>query len=489
MSYSDIREFIAQLEAEGDLKRITLEVDPALEVTELCQRSLRAEGPALLFDNLKGHATPLLGNLFGTTQRVAKAIGRQSISELREVGRMMAFLKEPQLPYGIGDAFKKFPAFMQMLHVTPRVINRPLCQENIIKGADVDVTQLPLQTCWPDDAGPLLSFGMVITRGPNKERLNVGIYRQQLLATNKLIMRWLPHRGGALDFREWCEAHPGERFPVAVAIGADPATIVAAVTPIPDTLSEFQFAGVLRGAKSELARCHSNDLLVPASAEFVLEGYINPDEQALEGPFGDHTGYYNAQGYFPVFTVECITHRNNPIYHSAYMGRSPYDEPSILATALNEIFIPILQQQYPEIVDFYLPPEACSYRLAVVSIKKGYPGHARRIMFGVWSYLRQFSYTKFVIVTDDDIDVRNWKDVIWAISTRTDPARDSVITENTAIDYLDFASPVSGLGSKLGIDATNKWPGETTRDWGRPLSMREDVVKRIDTLWQQLGIS
>ncbi len=489
MKYKNLRDFIAHLEKLGELKRVTVPVDPRLEITEICSRTLRANGPALLFEKLKGSDIPLLGNLFGSTRRVALAMGRESIEELREVGRLLSFLKEPQLPRGIGDAMDKLPEFKQLLHVLPRVVSDAPCRSRVIEAADVDLSRLPVQTCWPEDAGPLITFGLVITKGPYKERENIGIYRQQLIGRNKVIMRWLPHRGGAIDFREWKEAHPGQRFPVAVVIGADPATLVAAVTPIPDTLSEFQYAGLLRGARSEVVSSHGGALHVPASAEMVLEGHIAPDEEALEGPFGDHTGYYNAREKFPVFTVERITHRDQPIYHSAYMGRSPYDEPSILAMALNEIFIPLLQKQFPEIVDFYLPPEACSYRVACVSIKKRYAGHARRIMFGVWSYLRQFTYTKFVIVTDDDIDVRDWKEVIWALSTRMDPVRDTLLVENTPIDYLDFASPVSGLGGKMGLDATSKWPGETSREWGRPIVMSEDVKQRVDEMWAGLGIS
>jgi 4-hydroxy-3-polyprenylbenzoate decarboxylase len=489
MKFKNLREFIAHLEKLGELRRIPIPVDPRLEITEICQRTLRAQGPALLFEKPKGSGIPLLGNLFGTTRRVALAMGRESVEELREVGKLLSFLKEPQLPRGIGDAMEKLPEFKQLLHVVPRVVGDAPCRQHVIEGGDVDLSKLPVQTCWPEDAGPLITFGLVITRGPYKERQNIGIYRQQLIARNKVIMRWLPHRGGAVDFREWKEARPGQRFPVVVAIGADPATLLAAVTPIPDTLSEFQFAGLLRGARSEVVACGcGGGLYVPASAEIVLEGYIDPAEEALEGPFGDHTGYYNSQEKFPVFTIERITHRDRPIYHSAYMGRSPHDEPSILAMALNEVFIPLLQKQFPEITDFYLPPEGCSYRIACVSIKKRYAGHARRIMFGVWSYLRQFSYTKFVIVTDDDINVRDWKEVVWAMTTRMDPARDTLLVENTPIDYLDFASPVSGLGGKMGLDATNKWPGETARAWGRPIVMSPEVVARVDELWRRLGL-
>ena len=350
-----------------------------------------------------------------------------------------------------------------------------------------DRTQLPIQTCWPGDAGPLVTWPLVITRGPNKERQNLGIYRQQLIGRNKLIMRWLGHRGGALDFQEWQEAHPGEPFPVAVALGADPATILGAVTPVPDTLSEYGFAGLLRGSRTELVKCLGSNLQVPASAEFVLEGHLQPGEYADEGPFGDHTGYYNEVERFPVFTVDRITHRRDPIYHSTYTGRPP-DEPAVLGVAMNEIFVPILKKQFPEIVDFYLPPEGCSYRMAVVTMKKQYPGHAKRVMMGVWSFLRQFMYTKFVIVCDDDVNARDWKDVIWAITTRMDPVRDTVMVENTPIDYLDFASPVAGLGSKMGLDATSNWPGETTREWGRAISMDDDVKQRVDEMWSELGL-
>ncbi len=488
MSYVDLRDFLHDLEAAGDLKRVRVPVDPMLEMTEICNRALRRGGPALLFEQPKGSAIPLLGNLFGTTRRVAQAIGRESIEQLRDVGRLLAFLKEPQMPRGFREILEKLPSLRQVLNVPPKRLRDAACREHVFEAADVDLSMLPIQHCWPEDAGRLISFGLVITRGPYKERQNIGIYRQQVIGRNKVIMRWLHHRGGALDFREFQEANPGRPFPVAVVIGADPATLLAAVTPIPDTISEFEFAGLLRGARSEIIPDRSGTLSIPASAEIVLEGYIYPGETALEGPFGDHTGYYNAQDTFPVFTVERLTHRDQPIYHSSYMGRSPYDEPSVLAMGLNEVFIPLLQKQFPEIVDFYLPPEACSYRVAVVSIKKRYPGHARRMMFAVWSYLRQFTYTKFVIVVDDDINARDWKDVVWAMSTRMDPARDSLVVENTPIDYLDFASPQPSLGGKLGLDATNKWPGETNRPWGRPITMSSAVQKRVDELWSQLGI-
>jgi len=489
MSYANLRDFLRDLEAAGDLKRVRVPVDPVLEVTEICNRTLRRGGPALLFEQPKGSGIPLLGNLFGTTRRVAQAIGRESIDQLRDVGRLLAFLKEPQMPRGFREIIEKLPSLRQVLNVPPKQLRDAPCREHLLEGADVDLSRLPIQQCWPEDAGRLISFGLVVTRGPYKERQNIGIYRQQVIGKNKVIMRWLHHRGGALDFREFQEANPGKPFPVAVAIGADPATLIAAVTPIPDTISEFEFAGLLRGARSEVISDRSGTLSIPASAEIVLEGHIYPGETALEGPFGDHTGYYNARDTFPVFTVERLTHRDKPIYHSSYMGRSPYDEPSVLAMGLNEMFIPLLQKQFPEIVDFYLPPEACSYRVAVVSIKKRYPGHARRMMFAVWSYLRQFTYTKFVIVVDDDIDARDWKDVIWAMATRMDPARDSLVVENTPIDYLDFASPQPSLGGKLGFDATNKWPGETTRAWGKPIAMSEEVMKRVDELWAGLGIS
>lgn len=487
MEYKDLRDFITQLEQRGELKRIAVAVDPKLEMTEICDRVLRAGGPALLFEHPTGHAIPVLGNLFGTPRRVALGMGADDVAALREVGQLLAFLKEPEPPKGMRDAWEKLPIFKKVLDMAPKKISRPACQEHVIEAAAVDLAGLPVQTCWPEDAGPLITWGLVTTRGPHKSRQNLGIYRQQVIGRNQVIMRWLSHRGGALDFREWQQARPGEPFPVAVALGADPATILAAVTPVPDTLSEYAFAGLLRGSRTELAQCLDSDLQVPASAELVLEGHIMPGETALEGPFGDHTGYYNEADQFPVFTVTRITHRSQPIYHSTYTGRPP-DEPAILGVALNEVFVPILQKQFPEIADFYLPPEGCSYRLAVVAMRKQYPGHAKRIMLGVWSFLRQFMYTKFVIVVDDDVNARDWKDVIWAMTTRMDPARDTVTIENTPIDYLDFASPVSGLGSKIGFDATGKWPGETNRPWGRPLVMSAAVKQRVDTLWPTLGL-
>ena len=487
MKYTDLRDFLAQLEARGELKRITQEIDPHLEMTEICDRTLKQGGPALLFENPKGHTIPVLGNLFGTPERVARALGQESVAALRDVGHLLAFLKEPEPPKSVKDLWDKLPQFKQVLNMPAKVVKDAPCQQVVLEGAEVDLSKFPIQTCWPDDAGPLITWGLTVTKGPRKERQNLGIYRQQLIGRNKVIMRWLAHRGGALDYRDWQQAHPGQPFPVAVALGADPATILGAVTPVPDTLSEYAFAGLLRGAKTEVVKCLSHDLQVPATSEIVLEGFLYPGEEADEGPFGDHTGYYNEVERFPVFTIERITHRKNPIYHSTYTGRPP-DEPAVLGVALNEVFVPLLQKQFPEITDFYLPPEGCSYRVACVSMKKQYPGHAKRVMFGVWSFLRQFMYTKFVIVTDDDINVRDWQDVIWAITTRMDPARDCTIIENTPIDYLDFASPVSGLGSKIGFDATNKWPGETTREWGRPIAMTAEVKARVDALWAELGI-
>ncbi len=465
MQYQDLREFIDELEKQGRLKRITQEVDANLEITEICRRTLDKEGPALLFENVKDSSMPVLANLFGTTDRVASAMGQSDLIALRELGKILAELKQPEPPKGLKDAFEKLPKLKKVLNMPVKTVKKGQCQEVVIEGDDVDLNKLPIQTCWPGDANPLVTWGLTITKGPLKKRQNLGIYRQQLIGKNKLIMRWLSHRGGALDFKDWCDKNPGQPYPVSVAIGADPATTLAAVTPIPDTLSEYAFAGLLRGKKTTVCKCIGNDLQVPENAEIVLEGVIYPDEMADEGPYGDHTGYYNEVERFPVFTVERITHRENPIYHSTYTGK-PIDEPAVLGVALNEVFVPLLQQQYPEITDFYLPPEACSYRMAVVSIKKQYPGHSKRVMMGVWSFLRQFMYTKFVIIVDDDIDVKNWKEVIWAITTRVDPTRDTTLIDNTPIDYLDFASPVSGLGSKMGIDATNKLPGETDREWG-----------------------
>ncbi|MCP5318464.1 MAG: 4-hydroxy-3-polyprenylbenzoate decarboxylase [Chromatiaceae bacterium] len=487
MKYRDLRDFLDQLESRGQLRRIRAEVDPHLEMTEICDRTLRAGGPALLFENPKGHRIPVLGNLFGTPERVALGMGEESVSALREVGVLLSQLKEPEPPHGMKDAWDKLPVFRRVLDMAPKVVKGAPCQRHVLEGDAVNLADIPVQTCWPDDAGPLITWGLVVTRGPDKPRQNLGIYRMQVIGRDRVIMRWLAHRGGALDFRDWQRAHPGEPFPVAVALGADPATILGAVTPVPDTLSEYAFAGLLRGARTEVAPCIGSDLQVPASAEFVLEGHIHAGDMAPEGPFGDHTGYYNEVDSFPVFTIDRITHRDDPIYHSTYTGRPP-DEPAVLGVALNEVFVPILQKQFPEIVDFYLPPEGCSYRMAVVSMKKQYAGHAKRVMFGVWSFLRQFMYTKFVIVTDDDVDVRDWNDVIWAMTTRMDPVRDTTLVENTPIDYLDFASPVSGLGGKVGFDATNKWPGETDREWGRPIAMDPAVKARVDAIWDDLGI-
>jgi len=505
MAYRDLRDFISQLESSGELKRIAVPVDPKLEMTEMCDRVLKAGGPVLLFERPTGNflapnggAIPVLGNLFGTPQRVARAMGVEGDDwrmALREIGKLLAFLKEPEPPKGLLDAWQNTrPVFMKVLDMAPKERASAPCQDVVWEGADVDLARFPVQTCWPRDAGPLITWGLTVTRGPRKKRQNLGIYRQQIVAPNKVIMRWLAHRGGALDFRDHALATPGKRFPIAVALGADPATILGAVTPVPDSLSEYQFAGLLRGGRTEIVKCLSHDLQVPASAEIVLEGFIEPDaedatgyESAAEGPFGDHTGYYNDAERFPVLTIERITLRRDPIYHSTYTGKPP-DEPSMLGVALNEVFVPLLQKQFPEITDFYLPPEGCSYRLAVVSMKKEYAGHAKRVMFGVWSFLRQFMYTKFIIVTDDDVDIREWREVVWALTTRVDPKRDTLIVESTPIDYLDFASPVAGLGSKMGIDATHKWPGETQRQWGRTIAMDAAVKARVDMLMRELGL-
>lgn len=514
MKYRDLRDFIRQLESRGDLKRIAHPVSTALEMTEISDRVLRSGGPALLFEHPVHDGTasriPVLTNLFGTPARVAWGMGAADVSALRETGELLASLREPTPPHGMRDAISKITVLKSALwDMNPRTIRSAPCQEVVIEADDVDLSALPLQGCWPDDVAPLLTWGLVTTRGPSARRQNLGIYRQQLIGRNKLIMRWLSHRGGALDFRNHALAHPGEPFPIAVALGADPATTLAAVTPIPDSLSEYQFAGLLRGSRTELTQTLGGQLLVPATAEFILEGHILPAEHpaaraaavpegaskppetgyemALEGPYGDHTGYYNERDWFPVFTVERITHRRDPIYHSTYTGKPP-DEPATLGVALNEVFVPLLRRQFPEIADFYLPPEGCSYRLAVVSMRKQYPGHAKRILFGLWSVLRQFMYTKFIIVVDDDIDIRQWTEVVWAMTTRMDPVRDTVLVENTPIDYLDFASPVSGLGGKMGLDATNKWPGETQREWGRPIRMDAAVKARVDAMWGELGL-
>ncbi len=488
MKYSDLRDFILQLESRNLLKRIDYPVSPYLEMTVVSDKVLRAKGPALLFTNPKGHSIPVLTNLFGTEERVALGMGAENISALRDLGKLLSDLKEPEPPKGVKDAFSKLPLLKQALNMAPKIINKAPCQTHVFEGDEVDLTKLPIQTCWKDDVAPLITWGLVTTKGPNQDRENLGIYRQQVLSKNKLIMRWLSHRGGALDYQAFQEEHKGERFPIAVTLGADPATMLAAVTPIPDSIAEYAFAGLLRGKRTELTRCIGSNLHVPATAEIILEGYLEPGDEALEGPFGDHTGYYNEVQSFPVFTVLRITHRDKPIYHSTYTGRPP-DEPAILGVALNEVFIPLIQKQFPEIVDFYLPPEGCSYRLAIVTIRKQYPGHAKRIMMAVWSFLRQFMYTKFVIVCDDDIDARNWQDVVWAMTTRMDPLRDTVMIDNTPIDYLDFASPNSGLGSKMGMDATSKWPSETTREWGRPIIMDKDIEKRVKDYWSLLGLN
>jgi 4-hydroxy-3-polyprenylbenzoate decarboxylase len=506
MKYRDLRDFVARLEAAGLLRRIGLPVSPQFEMTEICDRTLRAAGPALMFERPQGQTIPVLANLFGTPQRVALGMGAADVSALRDVGELLASLKEPEAPKGMRDALGKVALLKSALwDMAPKEVRSAPCQEVVWEGDQVDLSRLPIQTCWPGDAGPLITWGLVITRGPHKARQNLGIYRQQVIGHNKLIMRWLAHRGGALDFRDHALAHPRRPFPIAVALGADPATILGAVTPVPDSLSEYQFAGLLRGGRTETVKCLGSDLQVPASAEIVLEGHLRPEpapapvpagapprpasdyELALEGPFGDHTGYYNERDWFPVFTVDRITMRRDPIYHSTYTGKPP-DEPAILGVALNEVFVPILRRTFPEIVDFYLPPEGCSYRMAVVSMRKQYAGHAKRVMFGVWSFLRQFMYTKFIVVVDEDVDARDWKEVIWAITTRVDPTRDTVLVDHTPIDYLDFASPVSGLGSKMGIDATNKWAGETTREWGRPITMDAAVKARVDAIWNELGL-
>jgi 4-hydroxy-3-polyprenylbenzoate decarboxylase len=485
MKYTDLRDFISSLESQGELKRIQTPVSPYLEITEVSDRVLRQHGPALLFEN-PNSSIPLLANLFGTPLRVAKAMGHNSLEALREMGTFLALLKDPKPPAGLKELLQQLPLYKQLLNMAPtRPFGKAPCQENVLRGDAIDLYQFPIQTCWPGDISPLITWGLVITQG--KSRVNLGIYRQQVIARNKVIMRWLAHRGGALDYAHWCQQHPKAPFPISVAIGADPATILAAVTPIPDTLSEYSFAGLLRGNRTELTKGLLHDLEVPAKAEIILEGYIYPDDTALEGPFGDHTGYYNEVERFPVMTIESISFRDSPIYHSTYTGRPP-DEPAVLGAALNEMFIPLIQKQFPEIVDFYLPPEGCSYRLAAVSIKKEYPGHAKRIMFGVWSFLRQFMYTKFIIVVDEDINVRSWPDLIWAITTRMDPQRDTLLINNTPIDYLDFASTESGLGGKMGLDATSKIGPETKREWGTPIKQSQEIIDRVDNLWSRLGL-
>ena len=514
MKYRDLRDFLGQIEARGQLRRVADSVSPRLEMTAVGDRLLRSGGPAVLFTQPAGFSTAVLINLFGTPERVALGMGVESAAALREVGQLLAALKEPEPPRSLREAGRLLELARALWDMKPALVRRPVCQAEILQGAEIDLAQLPIQTCWPEDAGPLITWGLVVTRGPQgvarpRRRQNLGIYRQQLIGPRRLIMRWLAHRGGALDFAEFARANPGRPFPVAVALGADPATLLGAVTPVPDSLSEYQFAGLLRGGRSELADTAVGEgglmLQVPAHAEIVLEGHIVPAApgfegrsehgvplaergghlHALEGPFGDHTGYYNEQDWFPVFEVQRLTRRPQPIYHSTHTGKPP-DEPAVLGVALNEVFVPILQKQFPEITDFYLPPEGCSYRLAVVSIRKAYAGHAKRVMFGLWSFLRQFMYTKFIVVTDDDVDIRDWKDVVWAITTRMDPVRDTTLVERTPIDYLDFASPVSGLGGKMGLDATNKWPGETAREWGRVITMDAEVLRRTEALVERL---
>ena len=514
MKYKDLRDFISQLEKNNDLKRIDTPVSCSLEMTEISDRVLKAEGPALIFQHAmhegKKSDMPVLTNLFGTPTRVAQGMGAADTTALRDIGELLASLREPEAPKGFKDALAKVSMLKAALwDMSPKNVRGAPCQDIVWEGNDVDLAKLPIQTCWPGDVAPLLTWGLVITRGPNARRQNLGIYRQQVIGRNKLIMRWLSHRGGALDFRDHALAHPGTHFPIAVALGADPATTLGAVTPVPDSLSEYQFAGLLRGGRTEVTSALGSNLSVPATAEIILEGHLLPSsdprairpsvpegvnplpssdyEMALEGPYGDHTGYYNEQDWFPVFTVDRITMRRNPIYHSTYTGKPP-DEPAVLGVALNEVFVPILRRQLPEIVDFYLPPEGCSYRLAVVSIRKQYPGHAKRVMFGLWSLLRQFMYTKFIVVVDQDINPRDWKEVVWAMTTRMDPVRDTLLVENTPIDYLDFASPVSGLGGKMGMDATNKWPGETQREWGKPINMDAATKARVDAIWGSLGL-
>jgi len=507
MKYRDLRDFIDQLEPLGELKRLANPVSARLEMTALADQVLRANGPAILVTNPVGYKIPVLINLFGSPRRVALGMGADSLEGLREVGQVLANLKEPQPPKALKDAGRLLGLVKALWDMKPARVRSAPCQEQVLDANEIDLGRLPVQTCWPGDAGPLITWGLVVTRGPQsvpapRSRQNLGIYRQQVIGRREVIMRWLAHRGGALDFRDFARANPGQPFPIVVALGADPATILGAVTPVPDTLSEYQFAGLLRGSRTEVVDTSVGEgdvkLQAPASAEFVLEGtiptapagYAGESEfgvklgerggylHALEGPFGDHTGYYNEQDWFPVFRIERLTHRRDPIYHSTYTGKPP-DEPAILGVALNEVFVPILQKQFPEIADFYLPPEGCSYRMAVISIRKAYPGHAKRVMFGLWSFLRQFMYTKFIVVTDDDVDIRDWKEVIWALTTRVDPVRDTTLVDQTPIDYLDFASPTSGLGGKMGIDATNKWPGETQREWGRPIEMPAETRRSI----------
>ena len=515
MKYVDLRGFLEALAADGELIRIQEPVSPRLEMTAISDAVLRDGGPALQFSSPVGFDIPVLTNLFGTSGRVARAMGADDVGQLRDIGTVLANLKEPEPPKGLADAGRLLQMARSVWTMRPAVTSRAPCREVVLDGPEVDLGRLPVQTCWPDDAGPLITWGLVITRGPqglpgSRRRQNLGIYRQQVIARRQVIMRWLAHRGGALDFREFAFQRAGRPFPIAVALGADPATILGAVTPVPDTLSEYQFAGLLRGSRTEVSDCSVGDegvmLQAPATAEFVLEGHIPPAEtgfagtselgvplkeidgylHALEGPFGDHTGYYNEPDWFPVFEIDRMTHRRSPIYHSTYTGKPP-DEPAVLGVALNEVFVPILQKQFPEIVDFYLPPEGCSYRLAIVSIRKRYPGHAKRVMFGIWSFLRQFMYTKIIVVTDEDVNVRDWPDVVWALTTRMDPVRDTVMVDRTPIDSLDFASPVAGLGGKMGLDATNKWPAETARQWGRPIRQDPAAEARVAGVIAAIG--
>jgi 4-hydroxy-3-polyprenylbenzoate decarboxylase len=514
MKYKDLRDFLSQLDSLGDLTHVAEPVSARLEMTALSDRVLRGGGPALMFTDALGYKIPVLTNLFGTPRRVALGMGANEPAQLREVGQVLANLKEPEPPRGVKDVGRLLQLARALWDMKPVRVRRAACQEVVHAAAEVDLATLPIQTCWPGDAGPLITWGLVVTRGPQsvpqpRARQNLGIYRQQVIGRREVVMRWLAHRGGALDFREFALASPGRPFPIAVVLGADPATMLGAVTPVPDSLSEYQFSGLLRGSRTELVDTAVGEsgvlLQVPASAEIVLEGHIPTaasgfsgesehgvalKEQggylhALEGPFGDHTGYYNEQDWFPVFRIDRITHRREPIYHSTHTGKPP-DEPAVLGVALNEVFVPILQKQFPEIADFYLPPEGCSYRMAVIAMRKRYPGHAKRLMFGLWSFLRQFMYTKFIVVTDDDVNIRDWKEVVWAITTRMDPVRDTTLVAETPIDYLDFASPVSGLGGKMGLDATNKWPGETTRDWGRPIAMDRAVEDRMARLFDDV---
>ncbi len=500
MTYSSLRDYLAALEADGLYKHVQTPVSTDLELTEIGCRLIRNGGPAVLFENAtteKGQAAemPVLINLFGTVERVARGVTmggkvRTSAQDLREVGELLAFMRQPEPPRGVGDALKLAPLIKTVMAMRPKTVRKAPCQQVVLKGKDASLDRLPIQTCWPGEPAPLITWPLVVTKGPGKaaeDNTNLGIYRMQKLGPHKTIMRWLAHRGGAQQFARFKAANPGKPMPLAAVIGADPGTILAAVTPVPDTLSEYQFAGLLRGKKAELVKCKTIDLHVPAEAEIVIEGHVHPTKTAPEGPYGDHTGYYNSVEEFPVFEISAITMREDPMYLSTYTGRPP-DEPSVLGEALNEVFIPLLQQQFPEITDFWLPPEACSYRIAVISMKKAYAGHAKRVMMGAWSYLRQFTYTKWLIVVDDDINARDWKDVMWAISTRMDPVRDCVPVENTPIDYLDFASPVSGLGSKMGLDATNKWPGETTREWGREMKMDKDVIAAVTAKWGKMGL-